>query len=114
MPRRSRAVHLLSERAQSPESQMTRPEDITSRCSVPGPRSKVQGSAAVDTAYTANFGSCPPEYLGLVLNTLRTTVPGEQSPAEVSWPPEADPVGPAAGVADGEGRPEASGRAEAD
>jgi len=49
-PRLSLAVQVLSERAQSPESQRTRPEDITCTCSVPGPRSKVQGSAAVDTA----------------------------------------------------------------
>jgi len=49
-PRLSLAVQVLSERVQSPESQMTRPEDITCTCSVPGPRSKVQGSAAVDTA----------------------------------------------------------------
>ena len=49
-PRLSLALQVLSERAQSPESQMTRPEDITCTCSVPGPRSKVQGSAAVDTA----------------------------------------------------------------
>ena len=58
MPR----VSLLSwvpPRAQSAESQMTRPADITTRCSWAGLRSKVQVPGAVETALTPNCGFWP-------------------------------------------------------
>ena len=50
----STATHAASLRAQSAKSQMTRPADITVRCSLPAPTPKMQVPDAVETAATSN------------------------------------------------------------
>src|SRR5450432_641627 len=79
-PRLSSAARLESPLAQSEDSQMTRPADITTMSSLAGPISKAQDCAPVETAYRPNCGSWPPRYSDLLVNRLSTTALGEQSP----------------------------------
>lgn len=53
-PPASTASHAASLRAQSAKSQMTRPADITVRCSLPTPTPKMQVPDAVETAATSS------------------------------------------------------------
>ena len=59
MPRVSLLSWVPPPRAQSAESQMTRPADITTRYSRAGLTSKVQVPGTVETALTPNCGSWP-------------------------------------------------------
>jgi hypothetical protein len=59
-PRLSSVIRLDLPRAQSAESQMIRPADITTTCSLAGPAWKAQAPDPVETAKTSNFGYWPP------------------------------------------------------